>query len=62
MDTKLRAEIKKLIYNRDLYHANYVEEFEDLEEKIRRLSIQIDKSESDVKNSISKILEVMGIK
>lgn len=52
MDTKLRAEIKKLIYNRDLYHANYVEEFEDLEEKIRRLSIQIDKSESDVKKQI----------
>jgi predicted nucleic acid-binding Zn-ribbon protein len=35
-----------------LYHANYVEEFEDLEEKIRRLSIQIDKSDSEVKKQI----------
>ena len=52
MDTKLRAEIKKLIYTRDLYHTNYVAEFEDFEEKIRRLSVQIDKSESEVKKQI----------
>ena len=26
MDLKIKSEIKKLVYNRDLYHANYVEE------------------------------------
>ena len=52
MDTKLRAEIKKLVYTRDVYHATYVEEFEDFEEKIMRLSAQIEKSESEVKKQI----------
>jgi predicted nucleic acid-binding Zn-ribbon protein len=52
MDTKLRAEIKKLIYTRDVYHTSYVEEFEDFEEKIMRLSVQIEKSESEVKKQI----------
>jgi predicted nucleic acid-binding Zn-ribbon protein len=35
-----------------VYHTSYVEEFEDFEEKIMRLSVQIEKSESEVKKQI----------
>ena len=39
MDLKLQSEIKKLVYNRDLYHANCVEELEEFETKIQRLDV-----------------------
>ena len=52
MDLKLQSEIKKLVYNRDLYHANYVEELEEFETKIQRLDAQADRTESEVKKQI----------
>jgi predicted RNase H-like nuclease (RuvC/YqgF family) len=52
MDLKIKSEIKKLVYNRDLYHSNYVEELEEFETKIQRLDAQADRTESEVKKQI----------
>lgn len=52
MDLKIKSEIKKLVYNRDLYHSNYVDELEEFETKIQRLDAQADRTESEVKKQI----------
>ena len=52
MDTKLQNEIKRLSYNLELYHASYMQELEEYEEKMQRLDFQIEKSSSDVKREI----------
>ena len=41
MDLKLQSEIKKLVYNRDLYHANYVDELEEFETKISDSTLRL---------------------
>lgn len=41
MDLKLQSEIKKLVYNRDLYHANYVDELEEFETKFSDSTLKL---------------------
>lgn len=52
MDVKLRNEITRLENSLGLYHTSYVQELEDIEEKMRRLDIQIEKCNSDIKRVI----------
>ena len=52
MDTNFKNEIKKLVYNRDLYHASYIEELEEFTTKIQTINSQIDRTESEIKRQI----------
>jgi chromosome segregation ATPase len=54
MDIKLQNEIKRLGYNLELYHASYMQELEECEEKMHRIDFQIEKCSSDVKREILK--------
>lgn len=52
MDIKLKNEIKRLEYNLELYHASYMQELDEIEEKTQRIDIQIDKCTSEVKREV----------
>ena len=54
MDVKLQSEIKRLNYNLELYHASYMQELDEYEEKMQRIDFQIEKCTSDVKREILK--------
>jgi len=54
MDIKLKNEIKRLEHNLELYHASYMQELEEHEEKMQRIEFQIEKCCSDVKREILK--------
>lgn len=54
MDIKLQNEIKRLEYNLELYHASYMQELEEYEDKMQKIEFQIEKCSSDVKREILK--------
>ena len=54
MDVKLQSEIKRLNYNLELYHASYMQELDEYEEKMQRIDFQIEKCTSDMKREILK--------
>lgn len=52
MDLKLRNEINRLTKTREDYHQTYVQNLEIIEEKIAKLDIQIELTDSNVKRGI----------
>ena len=52
MDIKLRNEINRLTKTREDYHQTYVQNLEIIEEKIAKLDIQIELTDSNVKRGI----------
>jgi len=58
MDLKLRNEINRLTKTREDYHQTYVQNLEIIEDKIAKLDIQIELTDSNVKRGI---LEKQGI-
>ena len=52
MDLKLRNEINRLTKTREDYHQTYVQNLEIIEEKIAKLDVQIELTDSNVKRGI----------
>jgi hypothetical protein len=52
MDLKLRNEINRLTKTREDYHQTYVQNLEIIEDKIAKLDIQIELTDSNVKRGI----------
>lgn len=52
MDIKLKNEIKRLEYNLELYHASYMQELDEIEEKTQRIDVQIERCTSEVKREV----------
>ena len=52
MDLKLRNEINRLTKTREDYHQTYVQNLQIIEEKIAKLDIQIELTDSNVKRGI----------
>jgi len=52
MDIKLRNEINRLTKTREDYHQTYVQNLEIIEDKIAKLDIQIELTDSNVKRGI----------
>jgi hypothetical protein len=52
MDLKLRSEINRLTKTREDYHQTYVQNLEIIEDKIAKLDIQIELTDSNVKRGI----------
>ena len=52
MDIKLKNEIKRLEYNLELYHASYMQELDEIEEKKQRIDVQIERCTSEVKREV----------
>ena len=52
MDLKLRSEINRLTKTREYYHQTYVQNLEIIEDKIAKLDIQIELTDSNVKRGI----------
>lgn len=52
MDIKLQNEIKRLRHTLELYHTSYVQELEEIEDKIQKIDLQIKKCMADVKTEM----------
>lgn len=52
MDIKIRTEIIRLKNVKEQYQSNYVTSLEEVQEKIERLELQIERTSSGVKNEI----------
>ena len=52
MEIKLQNEIKRLRHTLELYHTSYVQELEEIEDKIQKIDLQIKKCMADVKTEM----------